>query len=62
MSAPTIWARTKAGTSIGRMPEKVSVRDRAIVIAGFAKAVEAVNQYAEPIQQATIQGACSDFR
>jgi hypothetical protein len=28
------------------MPEKVSVKDRAIVTAGFAKEVDDVNQYA----------------
>ena len=39
------------------MPANVSDSERAIVIAGFAKDVEAVNQYAAPIQAATIQGA-----
>ena len=34
----------KAGTSIGRMPAKVSERPRAIVTAGLAKLVELVNQ------------------
>ena len=34
----------KAGASIGRMPAKVSVNVRAIVTAGLAKLVEAVNQ------------------
>src|ERR1700690_2419214 len=52
----------KAGASTGRIPAKVSVKDRAIVIAGFAKDVDAVNQYAEPIQQATIHGASSARR
>jgi hypothetical protein len=32
------------GTSRGRVPEKVLLADRARVIAGFAKDVEAVNQ------------------
>jgi hypothetical protein len=32
------------GASIGRMPAKVSLRVRAIVTAGLAKEVEAVNQ------------------
>ena len=36
----------KPGTSTGRMPAKVSLRLRAIVTAGFANEVEAVNQYA----------------
>ena len=34
----------KLGTSVGRMPANVSVSARAIVTAGFAKDVEAVNQ------------------
>jgi len=34
----------KPGTSTGRMPAKVSLRDRATVTAGFANEVEAVNQ------------------
>ena len=36
----------KAGTSIGRIPAKVSLAERASVTAGFAKDVDAVNQYA----------------
>jgi hypothetical protein len=32
------------GASIGRMPEKVLVKLRAIATAGLAKQVEAVNQ------------------
>lgn len=35
------------GASAGRIPENVSVRERAMVTAGFAKDVDAVNQYAE---------------
>jgi hypothetical protein len=34
------------GASSGRIPAKVSVKPLASVIAGFAKEVEAVNQYA----------------
>jgi len=34
------------GASAGRMPVNVSVRLRAIVTAGLAKDVDAVNQYA----------------
>lgn len=45
-----------AGASAGRMPANVSESERARVIAGFAKAVEAVNQYPAPIQAATIHG------
>jgi hypothetical protein len=36
----------KPGTSPGRMPANVSLTQRAIVTAGLANAVEAVNQYA----------------
>ena len=42
--APTISAAMNQGVSIGRMPENVSVRLRAIATAGLAKQVEAVNQ------------------
>lgn len=34
----------KAGTSAGRIPEKVFDSERAMVIAGLAKDVDAVNQ------------------
>ena len=37
-------ATMKPGASTGRMPAKVSVSDRAMVTAGLAKEVEAVNQ------------------
>ena len=37
-------AAMNGGTSAGRIPENVSESERAIVIAGFAKDVEAVNQ------------------
>ena len=33
-----------AGASTGRMPENVSMKDRAIATAGLAKDVEPVNQ------------------
>jgi len=39
-------ATMKPGASTGRIPANVSVSDRAIVTAGLAKEVEAVNQYA----------------
>ena len=42
--APTNCAMTNNGTSIVRIPEKVLVRPRAMVTAGLAKEVEAVNQ------------------
>ncbi len=44
IKAPAISASTKAGTSEGRIPEKVSEKPRAIATAGLAKLVEAVNQ------------------
>jgi len=43
-AAPASWARMKPGACAGMMPEKVSVRLRAIVTAGLAKEVEEVNQ------------------
>jgi hypothetical protein len=33
-----------AGASIGRIPENVSVKERAIAIAGFANEVDAVKK------------------
>ncbi len=44
MMAPVTCARMKAGAWAGRMPLKLSVRERATVTAGLAKLVEAVNQ------------------
>ena len=44
--APANCAATKSGASTGRMPAKVSENDLAIVTAGFANEVDAVNQYA----------------
>ena len=43
-AAPTSCAAMKPGAFAGRMPEKVSVSERATVMAGFAKEVEEVNQ------------------
>ena len=43
-AAPTNCMATNSGTSAGRMPAKVSEKPRAIVTAGLAKDVEAVNQ------------------
>ena len=51
--APIIWAVMKAGASVGDIPEKVFVRVRAMVTAGFAKEVEAVNQYPAVINRPT---------
>ena len=47
--APTIWAAMNAGTEAGAMPAKVSENIRPMVIAGLAKLVEEVNQYAAPM-------------
>ena len=46
---PRNCAATKPGTSAGRMPANVSLRQRARVTAGLAKEVEDVNQYAAVI-------------
>src|SRR5579871_3858463 len=43
-AAPTSWAAMKAATLCGAIPAKVSDNDRAIVTAGLANEVEAVNQ------------------
>jgi hypothetical protein len=44
--APASCAAMKRGTSAGRIPANVSDNARAMVTAGFAKDVDAVNQYA----------------
>jgi hypothetical protein len=44
----------------GRIPAKVFVADRASVTAGFAKDVEAVNQYAAVMYAATANGTAED--
>ncbi len=58
--APANWATMNHGTSRGRMPANVSLRQRAMVTAGLAKEVDEVNQYAavmyEPTANATISG------
>jgi hypothetical protein len=48
-AAPPSWAITNAGTEAGAMPAKVSESMRPTVIAGLAKLVELVNQYAAPM-------------
>src|SRR5712691_1426324 len=55
-AAPSSCARTNAATSAGRIPAKVLLAARAMVTAGFANEVEAVNQYAEVIYAATAYG------
>src|SRR5215510_79567 len=44
--APRNWTQMNASTLVGAIPAKVSLRPRAIVTAGLAKEVDAVNQYA----------------
>ena len=44
IAAPMNCAAMNAGASVGRMPEKVSVNERARVTAGLANDVDAVNQ------------------
>jgi len=61
-NAPTNCAPMNAGTSAGRIPENALLSERAIVMAGLANEVDAVNQYAAPIQQATIHGTSSERR
>ena len=51
-----------AGTSGGRMPVKVSVIARAMVTAGFANDVEAVNQYAAVMYAPTANGTTVERR
>src|SRR5579872_4882824 len=46
---PANCATTNRGTSTGRIPANVSLKHLAIVTAGLAKDVEAVNQYAAVI-------------
>ena len=43
-NAPTSWATMNIGTSAGAIPEKLFVSARAMVTAGLAKDVDAVNQ------------------
>jgi hypothetical protein len=43
-NAPANCAKTNPGASMGRIPENVLVSDRAMVMAGFANEVDAVNQ------------------
>ena len=54
--APAIWAAMKPGTSLGLIPANVSLKDRAIVTAGFANEVDAVNQYAAVMYNPTAKG------
>ena len=46
---PPIWAAMNTGTEDGAIPAKVLENMRPMVMAGLAKLVEAVNQYAAPM-------------
>ena len=46
-SIPASWAMMKAKTPVGAIPANVSDIARAIVTAGLANEVDAVNQYAD---------------
>jgi len=48
-----------AGASTGRIPANVSLSARAIVTAGFANDVDAVNQYAALMYAPTANGAAA---
>src|ERR1700732_850491 len=60
--APIAWLTRNAGTSFGRIPANVSVAARAIVTAGFANEVDAVNQYAAVMYAPTAKGTASGRR
>ena len=49
VTAPHSSAAMKPGRSMGRIPEKLFVIDRAIATAGLANDVDDVNQYAAVI-------------
>src|SRR5205085_5322455 len=54
--APASCAAMNAGASAGRMPANVSLAERASVTAGFAKHVDAVNQYPATMYAPTANG------
>lgn len=58
--ATAICAAMNPGTSVGRIPANVSLRHRAIVTAGFANEVDAVNQYAAVMYSPTAKGTIPD--
>src|SRR6478736_905370 len=59
---PTTCAAMNGGTSAGRIPAKVSVIERAMVTAGFANDVDAVNQYAAVMYAPTAKGTAAALR
>jgi hypothetical protein len=61
-AAPASWARINPGASAGRIPAKVSLADRASVTAGYAKEVDAVNQYVPVRYAATANGTADERR
>src|SRR5258708_36636191 len=52
----------KPGTSVSRIPENVSVIERAKVTAGFANDVDDVNQYAPVMYAPTANGTADERR
>jgi hypothetical protein len=56
---PANCAPTNPATSVGLMPEKVFVAERARVTAGFANEVDAVNQYAAVMYAPTANGTAA---
>ena len=52
----------KPGASLGRIPENVSVVERAKVTAGFANDVEAMNQFAPVMYAPTANGTAEGRR
>jgi hypothetical protein len=60
IAAPTNCAVINPGTSIGRIPLKVSVAALASETAGFANDVDAVNQYAAVMYAPTANGTTDE--
>src|SRR5580692_5908287 len=60
VDAPIAWPTRNGGTSSGRIPANVFVAARAIVTAGFANEVDAVNQYAAVMYAPTAKGTAFD--
>src|SRR4051812_36600914 len=57
MSPPTSCAATTPGTEAGAIPASVFENIRPTVMAGLAKLMELVNQYAAPMYAPTAAGA-----
>ena len=52
-----IWATMNAGTLLGAMPAKVSVRQRPMVTAGFAKLVDITAEHPKPWTDEIVRAA-----